>query len=415
MRKLILFIFLNLLVLAGCITINKLGIANLAYLYQSRENFTGIEYTAFRLSDFKSRIFYRLNTSGLAFQNLNGSSTPMAKFSIDYEVFNSYKNNMLIDSGSFIQTDSIGLGIGMTFYSDFEVKTIYPGDFILHATITDVNAKRSFSSLVGLHNQSVNSRQNFLLLNDEDDIIFESYVMKDQYFRIKCASPDSTRLYVRCYFRVFPVALPPFLTDAQSKFRYDSDSLFTTELVNGSTPFLKLSKFGFYHFQRDTSVREGLTLFRFYDGFPQINDPDQMLEPLRYLTTKKEFNNLMVHPDSKTAVDSFWLDIYGNADRAKIMIQKYYSRVEEANRYFTSYLEGWKTDRGIIYIIYGPPNIVYRYNNIEKWIYGEEGNFMSINFNFVRVDNPFTDNDYMLEKSGNYKESWYVAVNNWRR
>ena len=93
------------------------------------------------------------------------------------------------------------------------------------------------------------------------------------------------------------------------------------------------------------------------------------------------------------------------ASRARAMIHKYYSRVVDANNYFTSYHEGWKTDRGLIYIVYGPPKIVYRGKDIEEWLYGEKGNNNSIRLQF----------DYSLVKSPSYKEKWYNIVNTWRR
>ena len=97
------------------------------------------------------------------------------------------------------------------------------------------------------------------------------------------------------------------------------------------------------------------------------------------------------------------------------MIRKYYNRMQDANLYFTSYLEGWKTDRGMIYLIYGTPNTIIRNANSETWTYGEENNINSLQYTFSRVDNPFTDNDFTLERSGVYKQSWYVAVDIWRQ
>jgi hypothetical protein len=97
------------------------------------------------------------------------------------------------------------------------------------------------------------------------------------------------------------------------------------------------------------------------------------------------------------------------------MIKRYYNRVVDANVFFSSYHEGWKTDRGLIYIVFGPPRIVYYSDEAEEWIYGEEGHSNSIKFRFYRIENPFTDNDFILEKSAGYREKWYEAVNMWRR
>jgi GWxTD domain-containing protein len=137
---------------------------------------------------------------------------------------------------------------------------------------------------------------------------------------------------------------------------------------------------------------------------------------LRYLTTQKEYDQLLDASDYKAAVDNFWLERATNQpERAKNMIARYYQRVWDSNMMFSSYQEGWKTDRGIIYIIYGTPSEVYRKSGEEEWIYGERGNPMSIKFYFYEVDNPFTQNDYRLQRSPSYKTSWYIAIENWRR
>jgi len=139
------------------------------------------------------------------------------------------------------------------------------------------------------------------------------------------------------------------------------------------------------------------------------------MESIRYITEKKEYDEMWVQKDKKNAVDAFWLNIAGNEIRAKELIKKYYNRVQEANEYFPSFIEGWKTDKGLVYIVYGPPNVVYKSKNSEDWIYGEDRNMRSIRFTFFKMENPFTDNDYQLSRSNSYKDEWYNAVENWRR
>ena len=140
-----------------------------------------------------------------------------------------------------------------------------------------------------------------------------------------------------------------------------------------------------------------------------------MLEPLKYLTTRQEFKNLQDRGANKETIDDFWFRVAGNRERGKAIIREFYNRIEEANRFFTSYLEGWKTDRGMIYLIYGPPNVIYKTLDSENWIYGEQNNVLSVNFTFYKVDNPFTENDYYLSRSPVYRSSWYRAVDSWRQ
>ena len=201
----------------------------------------------------------------------------------------------------------------------------------------------------------------------------------------------------------------------EKPFVITADSIFTVPAVNGKTALINLPRKGIYLFQTDTSLKKGFAVFRFAENFPYVTTVNQMLQSLRYLTSKNEYDDIVITKNKKEAIDKFWIETAGNADRAKELIKSYYNRVQFANRFFTSYIEGWKTDRGIIYIIYGEPNIIIRGKGFEKWTYGEDRNMLSITFSFYKIENPFTDNDYGLSRSPLYKDGWYIAVENWRR
>ena len=104
----------------------------------------------------------------------------------------------------------------------------------------------------------------------------------------------------------------------------------------------------------------------------------------------------------------------GSANKARELIRAYYGRVKTANEKYTSYTEGWKTDRGMLYIVCGEPQTTYKNMEAETWIYGEENNFRSLNFAFAKVNNPFTTNDYELTRNALYRDYWYLAVDTWR-
>ena len=119
--------------------------------------------------------------------------------------------------------------------------------------------------------------------------------------------------------------------------------------------------------------------------------------------------------NKKQAIDDFWLDIGGSNERARELLKKYYGRVTESNKLFTSHQPGWQTDRGMIYIVFGAPSTMHKYNDGETWIYGNESQSNSIRFNFKKVINPFSDNDFIMEGSEYYKDAWYNAVEYWRQ
>ena len=77
-------------------------------------------------------------------------------------------------------------------------------------------------------------------------------------------------------------------------------------------------------------------------------------------------------------------------------------------------MEGWETDRGMIFTFYGPPNIVYQTPVGETWIYGAENSILPYQFKFIRVDNPFSNNDFELTRLSSTRYGWSRAMESWR-
>lgn len=111
-------------------------------------------------------------------------------------------------------------------------------------------------------------------------------------------------------------------------------------------------------------------------GFPLLRTPQERAAALAYLMKPAAWKALMVHsdPDSlAVAVSRFWRDTVSDSNRARQVAVKYYRRAAVANRLFSNYKEGWKTDRGMIYMLFGPPHrIIYNYHDIIPiaWVYG---------------------------------------------
>jgi GWxTD domain-containing protein len=78
-----------------------------------------------------------------------------------------------------------------------------------------------------------------------------------------------------------------------------------------------------------------------------------MLAPMRYITTGAEFDKLKHSENKSVAIQNFWTQLAGDKIKAKKLIASYYSNVQYANFNFTSYVPGWQTDMGLIYIIMG--------------------------------------------------------------
>ncbi len=404
-----------LLLLSGTTIAQKLSKTDLAGMY-SEYQFTRLEPTVYHSSEDSSTIYLRINLHHFTYLP-NPTGVQQANFSIGYSLYPSYGVKSPLETGLFHYSDTLFGGQEMEMAVDFKVKAPYPSFQVLMLELTDENQpKNHVGCVIHIEKESKYSSQNFNLSDGDGYPIFSKYIRGEDLFRIKYNNPDTHQLVIRYYNQDFPIAKPPFTTEKNVTYSFEPDSFYTVVLEAGISPLLELPYQGIYHIQADLAQPEGLTLFRFDNGFPDVNIPAMALAPLRYLTTEREFEQLLSYRDYKVAVDSFWLERASyDPGRAKNMIKKFYQRVEDVNTLFSSFLEGWKTDRGLLYIIYGPPSEVYRDDGEEEWIYGERGNPMSIRFYFNQVDNPFTSNDYSLQRSAVYKTSWYIAVENWRR
>ena len=115
-----------------------------------------------------------------------------------------------------------------------------------------------------------------------------------------------------------------------------------------------LDRQGLYLVQIDSSSKEGLFINCVDEHFPKITQLKELASCLRYITKKEEYQNI-TNPnlDTKLELDKFWLSRAGNKNKARLLIRLYYNRIQLANEYFSTYKKGWKTDRGMIYTVFG--------------------------------------------------------------
>lgn len=154
-------------------------------------------------------------------------------------------------------------------------------------------------------------------------------------------------------------------------------------------------------------------------NYPSIQSSKELAQPLVYLMKKKNYEKLMAinNADSmKQAVDRFWLQHIGNKSQTKSVIKKFYNRVEEANKQFSNFKEGWKTDPGMLYILLGPPWYVNERLDEMHWSYSYNRTDPDRNFYFHEPRNKnkfFPYNHYLLRRSQSYFTLQYQQADLW--
>lgn len=383
--------------------------------YKKEVNTIHPQFVLFNVSDTISELHFKIASKELLYTRPDGMNFT-SNVLISFRLYSSFDSKDIIDSASVRLVDVNNNSADKYLIGKMNVHAQTPRSYCVRTKVTDLNRNIEVANVLALGKDNDLNRQNFLVKSLATDVpIFRSYVKTGEEVSINYKAKMAVNIYVRYYNREFPLAAPPFSMTEPKPFQYRPDSTYSIQMSeNGAAKFVANKK-GFYHLQLDTSRRDGITLFNISDAFPEIKRADDMVLPLRFITSKQEYEELTTSTNKKASIDKFWMDCTGNADRGREVIRKYYNRVQDANTYFTSYLEGWKTDRGMIYLIYGAPNVIYRTGNSETWTYGEENNINSLNYTFNKVDNPFTDNDFALERSAIYKQSWYTAVDIWRQ
>lgn len=403
---------------ASCSGPQGLQGSNLAYLYDPGDLALQSHLKVVHLNDSLSRLYYRFNSSDLLYVRDNDQDQYLARFRISYQLVPSFKNNSVLDSNQFNFEDRVRRPQEKVISGYFDFKTPQgagaENQALLYVKFSDLERGSSFRNFERIRKRNLHQDQNFRLSNPQEELLYKPHLPPGIPFSIEHSQKKVEQFFVSVYDREFPLALPPYASARSSSFEIEPD---TTYKISARR-WIKLPHPGFYHFRTDTSQWDGFTVYSFYPEFPLVGNYENLAEPLRYLTTKDEYQQLLDVMDQpkelKKRIDKFWLERAGSIERSKLLISAYYKRVEEANRLFSSYMEGWKTDRGIIYTIYGPPNKVYRGMDGESWVYGNESSSLSYIFNFLKVDNPFSENDYELERMPQYRYGWGQAIEAWR-
>jgi len=142
------------------------------------------------------------------------------------------------------------------------------------------------------------------------------------------------------------------------------------------------------------SVRPFIVRWR---GMPRsLKDIDVAIDELQYIAKDNELDEMR---SAKTLEEKqrkfleFWRRRSTNPNASRnLRMEQYYARVDYANKHFSHYREGWRSDMGLVYIVLGPPSNVDRHpfeidsKPYEIWAYYD------LNYQYVFVDeNGFGD------------------------
>lgn len=389
---------------------------NLAYLY-GKGGAMRLSARVHHGGNGVSTLYYKVPTRDLLYKSDGGGGPYVANLRLRCELHADWNSRSPFDSLSVsVQDVTADTGEDKELVGSVDLRRTERTSYVLRVTLQDTHRDTRSTVVLRVERGEGASRQLFLPVDPRNGLpLFDDHPTAGSMVKVRCEALRGRMLH-GAHHVVDPVLpAPVFTTSATAAAVRQADSTFTVAVDPEDGTFtLDLERPGVYHLRPDENGDRGYTLFVLDQAYPYVANGTDMLRPLRYITSMQEYERISTSSDVRRAIERFWLDAAGDRERAREAIRIFYSRVENANRWFTAHVEGWRTDRGLVHIIFGTPNHIYRSDNGETWTFGEENNLMSLTFTFTRRSGPYTDNDLALQRDPALKGAWYRNVESWR-
>ncbi|MDR1667042.1 MAG: GWxTD domain-containing protein [Bacteroidales bacterium] len=400
--------------LSSCANNRNIAKTNKPVLYNPATTSLHPKVSVFHVSDVESQMFILLNTNELIVNEANEEKIPRTEVKIHYQLFDctdTENNKIISDSATFVNLVQVTARQKLLVFP-----VLFPATqgrrYMLMIQVTDLLRRNSIRQFLTVDKTSEYAGQNFRLTHLNGSPKPENYVNENDIFRIVYRRNAIDRIFIKYMATVSPIATSPLAAMSAPELVFRADSVW--EQPYSPTTNFMFGYEGLYLIQADTTQREGLLLMNFGTSFPKENRTAQLLEPIQYFLNPAEYQRLQEEGNPKKRMDRFWLATTGSTDKARMLIRVFYTRMAYANQYFTDLKEGWKTDRGIVYMVYGLPDNVLKSSDSETWEYTRKHS-KPITFLFDRKDTPYASGYYVLRRGDPQSTYWAAAVQSWRK
>ncbi|MGB8489954.1 MAG: GWxTD domain-containing protein, partial [Bacteroidales bacterium] len=331
---------------------------DLSYLYNPTKSSLKTRYSVLNETDESSVLSVKFFSTDMFFSEANPKGIPMSLMLVTVKLYNI--------TGGKILADTARVDLSIVREKDKPEYTyriplkVEPGiSYVAEVKILDKLRLQVTQSFVPFNTGTTTNRYNFYARGQfQKNVLFNPVVRVNEYVNLVYPRKRIDSLFISFYKPLKEIPYPPSLLVPEKTIDYEPDTVIA--LAYSDTLPLMFPKTGVYFCSAGRDLADGFTFFNFGESFPSMTRPEVMIEPLAYLTSADEMEALRTSVRPKLALDDFWIKCGGNVDKARELIRIYYTRILYANYYFTSYKEGWRTERGMIYTIYGPPDKVYK-------------------------------------------------------
>jgi len=380
---------------------NRMSSAELSYLYDADHEFI-IDH---RLAQSNDQVKIYLKFS------LNSGMVKISDYNVRFDIRENYVSEK--KSGSSIRLDSsfiIGNANREFFYEiDLEKKDT---DNLVVIEIENVVRKKKYFYDIPISTNPKFTNNPFLIFDKTGVLpLFKNHVNVGTTVKIKNVFENQGSFEINGQIDNKAVAMPPF-----DDTKPGDPTVIAIDTIYGSTnnEDFDFNNEGFYRINdsSDKSKTTGILVTNKF--FPRYGEYKRMYQPLIYITTSSEYNGIREATDAQKEFENFVFGTVTNkADIASTFIKHYFRRIKDAGYMFTSDQAGWKTDKGMLYQIFGNPRQVFRNENTELWVYDfEDGGRIRFIFDIMKGEGNIKG--YKLIRNKKYKDVWMNAVIRWR-
>ena len=414
---LLLFVFSMMLVLASCGSTNRNQGSrfNKPVLYNPVSSSLHPKLGVFHVSDIASQLFVMLNTSELLVSEANQQRIPKSEVSIRYELYDCTEienNKMVSDSATFVNSLEITQQQRILVFP-ITIAAEQGRRYMLLVQTTDLLRRNTIRQFLTVNKTDIYSAQNFRLTALNGSPKLENTITQDEIFRIAYQRKPVDKIFIKYMSAQQPVASSPLSPAPTQELTFKADSVWE-QPYNPNANYM-FGYNGLFLIQTDTTQRGGLLLMNFGVSYPREDRTEQLVQPIQYIASAAEYQRLSALGHPKQMMDNFWLSATGSTDRARMLIRVFYTRMSYANQFFTDFKEGWKTDRGMIYMVYGLPDNINKGSNSETWEYTRKQQATPLSFTFDLQSSPYSDDYFVLRRGDAAPTYWRQAVDSWRQ
>jgi GWxTD domain-containing protein len=405
---------------AGCRSSEKVATetieGHMASLYNPSRLSLHPDFSVFHENNNYSVLYIRAYPAELRFNEANEQAEYRALLQLRYELIRLDENdqeNVLVDSASVVYKLLQQDERSPAFFASLTIPVRQGQRYLLMVETRDLNRGSMGLEYLYVDKSNSYSAQNFKVISMYSGYPkFMRFFLPGERFNVRYRNRSIDSIFVK-YFRIeSELPRPPITATSDYTMKYTPDTSFVFPLVD--TANYNLRREGIYQIQVDPDRDEGLTLMNFGGSFPEVKTPDELMEPLFYLTTLAEYRDLRKEPNRKLAVDNYWLKTGNNMEKSRELLRIFYNRVVYSNLYFTSNKEGWKTDQGMIFILFGPPSRIQMTGTGESWYYFAKRKSKTVEFKFTRQHDTFSIQNLVWSKTTEAQVYWNEAVRSWK-